>query len=68
MGAFVHGAQEAEWQWQGRRMKTQRRRRPEGTEAATLNKWIEQINKHTENNGNQISVQEGIYKYRKWEV
>ena len=37
-------------------------------ESATMNKRAEQVNKHTENNGNQVSVQEGIYRYRKWEV
>ena len=67
MGASAHGAQEVERQWQGRRMTIQRRR-PEGMESATLNKRAEQVNKHTENTGNQVSVQEGIYRYRKWEV
>ena len=65
--ASAHRAQEVERQWQGRRMMTQRRR-PEGTESATLNKRAEQVNKWTENTGNQVSVREGIYRYRKWEV
>ena len=67
MRASTHGAQEVERRWQGRRMMTQRRR-PEGTESATLNKRAEQVNKCTENSGNQVSVREGMYRYRKWEV